>query len=293
MKERETMKNNPTEYTVTVKREVPYSELTEKEKINFAIGSNEEALLELIANDASLKVRETLANRAMRISGKILCELLQDKNPNIRKTAKARVFNELLYSNLEKYTKSFELLLTFVCEFFGKDFICKLTEFEAKRQALSAIYLYDLKYSFLKSQESLFGPRQFNTGNGGYYSLYDDGQPNNGTIWKLLGTMAYYQYMPEELEIVLKKKLVSSENVQNIKEWVRNSEPSNLEKPWIDILSKTLFNLGRPYTSIEEKMEEHFKLYMVESLEIIEKAEIAISEMYKTSAVITAYTKNV
>lgn len=31
---------------------------------------------------------------------------------------------------------------------------------------------------------------------------------------------------------------------------------------------------------------------MVEGLEILEKAEIAISEMYKTSAVETVYTKN-
>lgn len=287
------MKNNPTEYTVTVKREVPYSELTEKEKINFATVSNEEALLELIANDKSFNVRETLANRYMRIPTKILCELLQDDDETIKKIAKTRIFNELIYSNSESYTKCFELMLAFLCEFFGKDFICRLTEFEIKRQAFSAIYLYDLKYGFLGSKESLFGVRCFNSKISSYYSLHDDGQPNNGTIWKLLGTMAYYQYMPEELEIVLKKKLVPSENVQNIKEWVKNSEPSNLEKPWIDILSKTLFNFGRPYTSIEEKMEEHFKLYIVESLEIIEKAEIAISEMYKTSAVITAYTKNV
>lgn len=287
------MKKDLAEYKVTVKREVPYSELTEKEKIHFAIGSNEEALLELIANDASLKVRETLANRAMRIPGKILCELLQDKNQNIRKTAKARVFNELIYSNLEKYTKSFELMLTFVCNFFGKDFIGNLTEFETKRQALSAIYLYDLKYSFLGQSESLFGARHFNSRNGGYYSLYDDGQPNNGTIWKLLGTMVYYQYMPEELENILKKQLIPTENVENLQNWIQESEPSNLEKPWIDILSKTLFNLGKPYSNIEERKEERFKLCMVEGLEIVEKAEIAISEMYKTSAVITAYTKNV
>lgn len=285
------MKNKIAEYIVTVKREVPYSELTEKEKINFATGSNEEALLELIANDKSRNVREALVNRYMRIPAEILCELLQDDDATIKKIAKDRIFNELIYSNSEIYTKCFELLLAFLCEFFGKDFICKLNEFENKRHAFSAIYLYDLKYSFWGSRESVFGVRCFNSKISSYYYLHDDGQPNNGTIWQLLGVMKYYQYMPEELENVLEKKLISSENVQNLKEWVTESEPSNFGKTWIDILSKTLFNLGRPYINIEEKKEERFKLCMVESLEIIEKAESAISEMYKTSAVITAYTE--
>lgn len=285
---------NPEKFIVSVTREVPYSDLTNEEKMYFATVSNNVELLELLANDSSVRVLETLVLRAARIPENILCNaLLKNRNEKIRKLAKARICNELIYTNGEISSKYVELLFSFLYEFFDDNFVNSLNEVENKREALSAIYLYEIKYGFLESEVFLFNKNgRFNVkGSNGYFSLYEDGQPHNATVWEMLEGISYFKYMPEEQEEILKNNLISTKNVDAFKAWIEESNPHNLDKPWISILSKTLFNLGSPDISIERKKEERFKLCMIEGLEVIEKAEAAIGAMYETSRVSTVYGK--
>lgn len=297
---------NSKNVTVTVKRVIPYSELTEKEKTDLAYTSLREELLELIATDESLEVRKKLVERAEKIPDRILCDvLLNNDNDEIKEKARKRIYNEKIFNNWHQPMTFFEKLFAFLCEFFDVDFTSKLNALEAdyRRQALSAIYLYELKYSFFGTQLPLFkvrfadqrkydeSPRYI----GWKFSFGDE--PDNQELWELLKKMAYYKYLPEEREAVLKKGLLSDVEIANIKEmkkWVNSSiEPRDPAKKSVNILAKTLFNMGDEHKNKAsiDRMNNRIRLAKTDDLETIKAAEKALEGMYEISAFSTSYTK--
>lgn len=288
--------------TVTLKREVPYSQLTDKEKINLAYTSNRDELLELLATDESLEVREALLKRSQRIPDRILCEvLINSENEYIRSKAKERLYSETIFNNWHNSMFFFEKLYVFLCEFFGVEFTNELNEFGTKhrRLALSAIYLYELRYSFFGSQWPLFKiPFAIKKSSYAGWNIVFCSDIKNDEIWEILKRMAYYKYIPEERDAVMEKGLLSDAergNIHELQNWIKDTEPQeDMKNNWIDILAKTLFNLGSPWNNkaIIDRMNTRITLGETEDLELIEKAEEALKNMYRVTAIETVFTKS-
>lgn len=295
---------NPNEFMVTVKRVIPYSELTEKEKINLAHTSNNEELLELIANDDSFQVRQSLIKRAARLPDEILCEILSNsENDVIRNEARTRIYNEKILNRWQSKITFLEKFFVFLHTFFDSNFIEQLNEFGTcihRRQALSAIYLYELKYSFfgvyLPVFKNSFADRfMFEYP---YNISRHEIEPYNEEIWELLKSMAYYKYVEDERKKVLMKGLFSNDEikqVQELKDFISATKPQKLGENWINILAKTLYSLGSPFNNIDKNELDKLKnkLYEAENIEVIEQAEKTLANIYKTSTFTTIYANKI
>ena len=113
--------------------------------------------------------------------------------------------------------------------------------------------------------------------------------------------LANYRYVPEQIDIVLSRHLLSDETVSNIdslREWQENTMPvcimDDLKHTWINILAKTLYNLGDPLLINNDRVVGKCKLILNgEGTEVINSAEEALQKMYETSVEFTCYTKNI
>ena len=298
---------------VTVERTIPYSKMTIGEKVVMANQTEREDLLEAVALDKSLKVRRALIDRVREIPDRILGEyLLKDEDEYIREEAKKRIISEKLSSNYYG-SDGINVVLEFICKFFGKDFILTLHSYESKRKALSALYLYYMKYGcrnklnnsklqifhYIFNHESVYFRNRETL-----YLLKGEcrsDEPWNTELWCVLEKLANYRYVPEQIDIVLSRHLLSDETVSNIdslREWQENTMPvcimDDLKHTWINILAKTLYNLGDPLLINNDRVVGKCKLILNgEGTEVINSAEEALQKMYETSVEFTCYTKNI
>lgn len=297
---------------VRVEREIPYSKITMREKIRLAEQTEREDLLEAVAMDKSLKVRLALIDRVREIPDRILGEyLLKDDNEDIREKARKRIISEKLSSNY--YGKDgINIVLLFLCKFFNPEFVLNLNSYGNKRRAMSAIYLYFMKYgcrsertnSKLQIFHKIFNQKEHNSRNTNLWHILTGDQkkdePWETDLWKILEKLANYRYVPEQINVVLGRNLLSSEVISNInilKLWCKQTvcEPENddLSKQWVNILAKTLYNLGEPLMENNSRTLAKCRLILEGgvSTELANAAEEALKEIFDTSAEKTYYTK--
>lgn len=296
---------------VTVQRSIPYSKMTINEKINIATQTEREDLLEAVATDKSPRVRRALIDRVREIPDRILGEyLLNSEDEYIRNESRNRIITEKLSSDYYG-EDGINIVFTFLCKFFSPEFVFTLDSYESKRRALSALYLYYMKYgcrskysnSKLKIFYYIFN-RESNYFRSAYsvYLLtgeYKKDEPWNTELWEVLNKLANYKYVPEQIDVVLAKNLLSDEvisNIHELKKWQEQTamkhENFNLNEQWINILAKTLFQLGDPIFSDNERIVAKCRLiFSGETTEVINAAEGALKEEYETSVESTYYTK--
>lgn len=297
---------------VTVERAIPYSKMTIGEKVVMANQTEREDLLEAVATDKSLKVRRALIDRVREIPDRILGEyLLKDEDEYIREEARKRIISEKLSSNYYG-ENGINVVLEFICKFFGKDFVLTLDSYESKRKALSALYLYYMKYGCRNKYNNnklqifhyIFNHKSVYFRNRETLYLLKgecrSDEPWNTELWGVLEKLANYKYMPEQIDVVLAKKLLSDEiifNIEALREWQENTMPillsDDLKYTWINILAKTLYNLGDPLLMNNDRVVGKCNLILNgEGTEVINAAEEALQELYETSVEFTCYTKN-
>ena len=293
---------------VRVERSIPYSKMTIKEKIVMAEQTEREDLLEAVATDKSLKVRRVLIDRVREIPDKILAEyLFRDNDEYIREKARNRIITEKLSSGYYG-ENGINYVLSFICNYFGAEFVLTLESYESRRKALSALYLYYMKYgvySKISNSKLQIFHKIFNSEapwlrkpdslihllNG---ELKTD-EPWETDLWIILGKLSNYKYVPEQIEIILKKNLLSDEVISNINElvtWQNQTNPESENVDWTSVLAKTLFNLGDPSIEGNDRVVAKCRLILNGlGTELTNEAEEALQKMYEKSAECTYFTK--
>lgn len=295
---------------VRVEREIPYSKITMREKIEMAVQTEREDLLEAVATDKSLKVRRVLIDRARKIPDKILGEfLIYDEDKYIREEAAKRIISETLSSNY--YGRDgINIVLSFLFKFFGRKFVLELDSYENKRRAISAIYLYYMKYgcySRTTGSKLLVFHKTFNdkalyakTSLFSCFDGYKDDEPWEVELYGVLEKLAFCKYVPEYVESIIEKKLLSDEAIVNIymlKTWIEQTIPEeadeNLKNNWINILAKTLYNLGDPYLDKNYRVAAKCRLIVNGGVktELANAADETLAEIYNVTAENTWYTE--
>lgn len=293
---------------VSVERSIPYSKMTVKEKIVMAQQTEREDLLEAIVTDKSLKVRRALIERVREIPDKILGDyLLNDEDEYIREEARKRIISEKLSSGYYG-ENGINYILSFICKFFGIEFVLTLDSYESRRKALSALYLYFVKYgcyskvsnSKLQIFHVLFNREApcFRKPDSLKHLL--DGElktdePWETDLWIILERLSNYRYVPEQIEVVMAKNLLSDEMISNINELIAWQEQTNSRfenVDWISVLAKTLYNLGSPFLRGNERVVAKCRLILNGlGTELTNEAEEALQKMYEKSAECTYFTK--
>ena len=297
---------------VRVEREIPYSRITMREKIRLAEQTEREDLLEAVATDKSLKVRRALVDRVRDIPDSILGEyLLKDEDEFIRNKAREWIIDKKLTSSYYG-EDGINVILSFLCKFFSPEFVLSLNSYGNKRKAMSVIYLYYMKYgcqSKLNNSKLLIFYNAFNRNS--LYSRNEDviymitkelkqDEPWESGLYGVLKKLANYRYVPEQLDVVLARNLLSDEciaNIEELKAWQKQTIPElaseELANNWINILAKTLYNLGNPCIEKNDRILAKCKLILNgQGTEPTNEAEEALEEFYKTSAEPTFYTKD-
>lgn len=295
---------------VTVTRAIPYYKMTIREKVEMAQQTEREDLLEAVATDKSIKVRRALIDRAREIPDRILGEyLLCDADEYIREEAHKRIIAEKLTSNY--YGKDgINFVLYFICKFFGTEFALTLESYENKRKALSALYLYYMKYgcySRISNSKLKIFYRPFNSDAPCFRKpdslihilkgeLKSD-EPWEIELWGVLEKLSNYKYVPEQIEVVLAKKLIPDEVISNINEllvWLEQTNPNFENTDWINVLAKTLYNLGSPLLEGNDRVVAKCRLILNGlDTELTNEAEEALKEMYSASDEYTYYTQKI
>lgn len=297
---------------VRVERLIPYSKMTIKEKIEMAVQTEREDLLEAIATDKVIKIRRALIDRVREIPDMILGEyLLKDEDEYVRNKARERIISEKITSSYYG-EDGINVVLSFLCKFFGPEFVMTLDSGESRRRALSAIYLYYMKYgcrSDLTDSKLQIFYCIFNRDTP--YSRVEDviyriineikkDEPWESELYEVLKKLANYRYVPEQLDVALARNLLSDEciaNIEELKAWQKQTIPElsseELANNWINVLAKTLYNLGNPSIESNDRIVAKCKLTLNgQGTEPIAEAEKALEEFYKTSAECTYYTKD-
>lgn len=299
-----------TKLMVRVERSIPYSRITMREKFRLAEQTEREDLLEAVATDKSLKVRRALIDRARKIPDKILGEyLIHDEDKYIREEAVKRVISETLSSNY--YGRDgINIVLSFLFHFFGRQFVLTLDSNESKRKALSAIYLYYMKYNCYSETSGSKLPIFYKTFNDkALYAQtvwipridgYRADEPWEIGLYGVLEKLAFCKYVPEYVDVVMERKLLSDEAIVNIymlKTWIEQTIPESenveLANTWINILAKTLYNLGDPYLDENYRVAAKCRLILNGGVktEIVNVADETLAEIYNVSVEKTWYTE--
>lgn len=300
-----------TKLMVRVERSIPYSRITMREKFRLAEQTEREDLLEAVATDKSLKVRRALIDRARKIPDKILGEyLIHDEDKYIREEAVKRVISETLSSNY--YGRDgINVVLSFLFHFFGRQFVLTLDSNESKRKAVSAIYLYYMKYNCYSETSGSKLPIFYKTFNDkALYAQtvwipridgYRADEPWEIGLYGVLEKLAFCKYVPEYVEVIMERKLLSDEAIVNIymlKTWIEQtvpeSEEDDLTNSWINILAKTLYNLGDPYLDENYRVAAKSRLILDGGVktELVNVADETLAEIYNVSAEKTWYTEH-
>lgn len=297
---------------VRVERDIPYSKITIREKIRLAEQTERKDLLEAVATDKSIKVRRALIDRVRDIPDSILGEyLLKDEDEYVRNKAREWILDKKLTSSYYG-ANGINVVLSFLCKFFSPEFVLTLNLNGNKRKAISAIYLYYMKYgcqSKINNSKLLIFYNTFNRNS--LYSRTEDvihvltkelrqDEPWESGLYGVLEKLANYRYVPEQLDVVLARNLLSDEciaNIEELKAWQKQTVPElaseELSNNWINVLAKTLYNLGSPTIENNDRIVAKCKLILNgQGTEPTNEAEEALEEFYKTSAEPTFYTKN-
>lgn len=285
---------------ITVTRQVPYDRLTVKEKIELAQHTQNSEELVALATDKSLNVRKKLVDRKIGIPDVILGKyLINDKNDEIKQIATDRLLHKLdKYNELKLLGNGCAKLLAFLCTFFSKDFIAKLDTVDAKKVAIAAVYLYDIKYGFLrgcfdyyyKEEYCRFYPDKYYIAIG----VQTNYEPWSDVLWWALEKVAIYDYFPEKLEEALKnnENFVDDEieNIARLKDAIRAEEK---DEKWIKLLASVMFCSGNPrLDSIQQdcgRVGLGFKM-PISLLKIIE-ADKVLESAYRMSLISTRYNE--
>lgn len=287
---------------VTVTRQIPYDRLIVREKIELAQHTQNMEELIALATDKSFNVRKSLLERSTAIPDVILGKyLINDKNEEIKEIATECLLYKLNKYNAPKLGNGCSKLLAFLCTFFSRDFIAKLDTVGAKKAAIAAVYLYDVKFGFLtksrvnfdyyyKDEYRNFYRSKYNT----VFGLQTEYEPWADWLWWALERVAIYSYFPEKIEEVLKnnKNFVDGEieNIAHLKDAIRADEK---DEKWIKLLASVIFCSGSPKLDFIEQNSERdwlaFKLQI--SLRKIIEADEVLQSAYKTSLIFTRYNE--
>ncbi len=274
-------------------REISYWYLTVEEKCEIARTADSNDLLYALATDKSSEVRCALVNREKAIPNKILGEiLLNDIDQEIKLQARRQLLSSI--NKLEiGHKKMFEKFLTFLSYVFSIKFIETLDTLETRKKAMSAVYLYDMKYGFpLSGCTSFFDERLvFNkTEMERYYStigVYNRYEPWSWMLWDVFETLAVYKYLPDDVNEILQKGLFKNEEVNaiiSLKEELSIPDSPEKENRWVNILANTLYNLG--WIDAASKTGKDFLINEValatnDSVEDITNAENLLRKVYQ------------
>lgn len=289
---------------VSITRQVPYDELTVEEKLELVKHSPNQRLLVALATDDSLEVRRSLLDTKAQVPDMIFGEyLMKDKNKEVSAIATKKLQDKLSKFNEPVFGTKLKRLLVFLCNFFSTDFISTLDTHEGKKKAMSALYLYEIKYGFTQERSRIFEYEFANNYSRAYVDKYytligaqTSYEPWSLWLWINLGQLANYKYFPKEMEEILnEREYFQDEEIENIvylKHAIRLDTKYYMN--WINIVASTLFNAGSLECS--SKLEREYQiLYLSEKsrygLEDIYAAQRILEGVYSTSHVETCYNK--
>lgn len=291
---------NLNEIMVPVQREVPYTHLTIQEKIEVVKTARDHDLLYALATDKSCKVRQALVVREAPIPVEILGDIaLTDYVEYIRLMAVEKLMSRINLNLRAK--KKLSKILCFICTFFYPEFIRALDTIEGKRQALSAVYLYVIKFGYTFFKDNLFYSDFYNSSSKPYepyyeqINAYNEHEPWGWNLWDSLERLAVYQYLPAEMNEVLKSGILTEQEIENINFLKNELGVSNFpakEDRKIVVLADTLYNLGA--TALDSKDEVNYLCEKQasstnDSLEDIINAMNLLRKVYKTSIIYTSF----
>lgn len=293
---------NSDKLLVTVTWQVPYDSLIVREKIELAQHTQNLQELIALATDKSFKVKKSLFERRIDIPDVILGKyLINDKNEEIKQIATERLLHKLYKYNEPKLGNGCSKLLAFLCTFFSKDFIAKLDTVSAKKAAIAAVYLYDIKFGFLTKSRVNFDyyyQEQYHRFyHNKYYSaigVQTDYEPWADWLWWAIERVAIYKYFPEKIEEALKnnENFVEGEieNIAHLKDAIGAEEK---DEKWIKLLASVIFCTGSPKLDFIEQdvARENLGVKMSILFSKIVEAEKVLKSAYKTSLISTRYNE--